>query len=304
MLNKNSVNFVNTLSLNSSIIRFNTNNPTPIHISLNKNFSKTNPSLNKPSYSNHILFNKTKLTKVKYNSFTSSQSTLLHKNEIHSLNLIGQFDHKFLILLRPHDNSILILDQHAIHERILYEYYSDLLYSELYSQTKQYNQLSNNNVKLNLFEVIYGKFNLKQKIRFKADLFHINLSNFASKFTSSKIHNLFYFTFSFDENGYITLYSVPIIFDKIHKCESLLSIFANLINNLNYYIEQYTHKTKQFLSLFDSKIRSKACRNAIKFNDVLDNEYMKTLIKCMSECKNPFLCAHGRHNFFLINPLV
>lgn len=47
-------------------------------------------------------------------------------------------------------------------------------------------------------------------------------------------------------------------------------------------------------------LKSKACRNAIMFNDELSIEQCKELILKLSECNYPFMCAHGRPS---IHPL-
>ena len=50
-----------------------------------------------------------------------------------SVSLIGQFDKKFCVFFREKDKSIIFFDQHAVHERILYEYYQELLYKAFFS---------------------------------------------------------------------------------------------------------------------------------------------------------------------------
>ena len=78
-----------------------------------------------------------------------------------------------------------------------------------------------------------------------------------------------------------------------------MEIFSYIVNNIENYWKAFNNKERNILEPFDIVIRSKACRNAIKFNDELDIVYMKKLIEELSFCKNPFLCAHGRHNYFI-----
>ena len=101
-------------------------------------------------------------------------------------------------------------------------------------------------------------------------------------------------------NGYITFYSFPIIFDKVHKIEKLIIIFATLINDIDYYLKLYQNQSIKFIDLFSYHIKSKACRNAVKFNDELEREFINELMQSLSLCNNPFLCAHGRHHFYLL----
>lgn len=222
----------------------------------------------------------------------------LSKNELNEMKLIGQFDNKFVIMVRRKDNAIVIFDQHAVHERILYEFYSSLLFNSFYDIDSKENS---DKVRLNLFEVIYGKFQLKKCIRLNVKKFNIDIDKFTNQFQRNKTHSLFYYTFSIDDNDNITFYTLPIIFDKIHKIENLLKMFSYIISDIDYYIELYKSKSPKLLNLFDMVVRSKACRNAIKFNDELSDDFIINLISSLSECKNPFLCAHGRHNFYVLN---
>lgn len=47
-------------------------------------------------------------------------------------------------------------------------------------------------------------------------------------------------------------------------------------------------------------IKSKACRGAIMFGDKLTLETMSRLLKELSNCANPFACAHGRTNVAIL----
>ena len=62
----------------------------------------------------------------------------------------------------------------------------------------------------------------------------------------------------------------------------------------------YQNQSIKFIDLFSYHIKSKACRNAVKFNDELEREFINELMQSLSLCNNPFLCAHGRHNFYLL----
>ena len=76
-------------------------------------------------------------------------------------------------------------------------------------------------------------------------------------------------------------------------------IFSFLVNDIEYYLNLYNEKSNKIIFLFDDFIKSKACRDAVKFNDILDEDYIKKLIYELGNCNNPFQCAHGRHNFFI-----
>ena len=233
----------------------------------------------------------------------------LTKTDLKNLSLIGQFDKKFCLFFRENDKSIIFFDQHAVHERILYEYYQELLLNAFFesSESNNNNQINNikpNDVKLNLFTDIYGKYLLKNnQFSINAKKYDINIKLFNNSFLYNKnciIQTLFNYAWSYSsKNDILIFYSVPIIFDKIHKIEVLIEIFSNIINNIENYWKWFINKNRNILEPFDLIIKSKACRNAVKFNDELDKIFIKNLIYELSFCKNPFLCAHGRHNYFI-----
>lgn len=231
-----------------------------------------------------------------------NSSYILKKSDLSNLSLIGQFDKKFLIFYRLSDCSIIFFDQHAVHERVLYEYYQELLFNEFFNDNKNKN-CDYNEVKLNLFNDIYGKYNLKKPIEIKNKTFGIEIKKFNDSFLFQKnLNKQNFLGFSWEyskKNDLLIFFAVPIIFDKIHKIEVLLEIFGNIINNINDFMKCFKNKEKNVLKYFDNVIKSKACRNAIKFNDQVDSNFIKLLIKELSLCDNPFLCAHGRHNYFI-----
>lgn len=130
MLNLNSANFFNNIS----------NLPLLSKISLN----------NKKNNYTKVKANKKGLSNINYNSLITNKRNELKKDEIKTLNIIGQFQNKLIITMRPNDSSIIIFDQHAVHERILYEFYSQLIFLKIYEN--DISNLNYNEVKLNLFE--------------------------------------------------------------------------------------------------------------------------------------------------------
>ena len=280
MLNLNSANFFNNIS----------NLPLLSKISLN----------NKKNNYTKVKANKKGLSNINYNSLITNKRNELKKDEIKTLNIIGQFQNKLIITMRPNDSSIIIFDQHAVHERILYEFYSQLIFLKIYEN--DISNLNYNEVKLNLFEKIFDEFNLKNYIEIKASKYNINMEIFCKKFNCNlnRKNKIFHFSFIYNiEKDILIFFSVPIIFDKVHKFEKLLLIFSFLVNDIEYYLNLYNEKSNKIIFLFDDFIKSKACRDAVKFNDILDEDYIKKLIYELGNCNNPFQCAHGRHNFFI-----
>lgn len=308
MLNKKTTNFI-TNRLSNSLIKFNISKNA---VNYNNNFLINLENENTESKN---IFNKRRIDFTTRNAMglINESKYTLKKSDLINLYLIGQFDKKFCVFYREIDKSIIFFDQHAVHERILYEYYQELLLNEFFNgfdainTTKSnlnMNMNRTNDIKLNLFIDIYGKYLLKNnKFSMKASKFNINMESFRKSVlynNNCNIQTFLNFTWSYSpRNDMITFYTVPIIFDKIHKIEVLIDIFSNIINNIENYWKWFINKKRNILEPFDSVIKSKACRNAVKFNDELENKFMKEMIYELSFCKNPFLCAHGRHNYFI-----
>ena len=302
MLNKKTTNFISN-KLSNSLIKINiTGNCSDYNNQYLSNL------LNEETASKNLYKKRgTDLNTRNALSTTNNTNYTLNKIDLINLSLIGQFDKKFCVFFREKDKSIIFFDQHAVHERILYEYYQELLLNEFYENFNDINneeKIKPNDIKLNLFKDIFGKYQLKnKKFCVNPKKFNINIENFNKSFlfnNNNKIQTIFNFTWIFSKKAnLIIFYTVPIIFDKIHKIEVLMDIFSYIINNIDNFWKSFNNKERNVLEPFDFVIRSKACRNAIKFNDELDTFFMKKMIEELSFCKNPFLCAHGRHNYFI-----
>ena len=300
MLNQKTTNFI-TNRLSNSLIKYNITNKNKYYNNeLFLNFENENTaSKNLYKKKGSDLSTRNALAVINETKYSLTKSDLLN------LSFIGQFDKKFCVFYRDIDKSIIFFDQHAVHERILYEYYQELLLNEFfYNSETNNNNIKSNDVKLNLFKDIYGKYLLKNnKFSINTKKYNINIELFNNSFLYNKnciIQTLFNFTWLYSsKNDIIIFYSVPVIFDKIHKIEVLIELFSNIINNIENYWKWYINKNRNILEPFDSIIKSKACRNAVKFNDELENNFIKKMIYELSFCKNPFLCAHGRHNYFI-----
>lgn len=222
--------------------------------------------------------------------------------------VIGQFDMKFIIAKHKLNKDMVMLDQHAIHERILYECFTNA-FSHHFANEMQITELT---LKYHfLYSEVFKKHTLLIPIC-------LNLCQLQTEFdyTVFKQYNsVLNFDFSVSKN-ILTIYSVPTVFDStLDLCEAA-EIFLNIFENYDNLFTNLPSNTEtikvQFESemkhlkvndivydIFDRQLKSKACRNAIMFNDKLDLQFMQEILKQLSKCRRPFVCAHGRINFFI-----
>lgn len=263
---------------------------------LNRNSVNFSSTVNKQIF----LKNKIKKTdKCKLKTLNGkSMFSIIKKESIIHLKLIGQFDNKFLIFINI-DNSIYIFDQHAVHERILYEYYSVLLINEL---TNDYKELPKESiVKNNRFNNIYSKLYLPQTI----EIDEVVLHNIPKIYNTGELNSLFHFEF-IKMNNKIHLVAIPIIFDRILDRNVYIELFSKITKNFDNIIDMSDRKLKTYFQnsifeIYQEIVKSKACRDSVKFGENLDKIFIENLINELKQCSNPFLCAHGRHNFFIVN---
>jgi DNA mismatch repair protein MutL len=167
---------------------------------------------------------------------------------------VWQFHNKYIICNT--ETGLMIIDQHAAHERILYE--KAVLILESHSSFSQQLLIP---LKLKLSNLDYN--------------IAINLKN-----------ELYDLGFNFKELGddFIELFGVP----SDVKIGDENKILTELI-------EQYKeYELKLKLENRDNLAKSFACRSAIKSGDKLSNKEMLTLIDNLFNTNMPYVCPHGR----------
>ncbi len=168
--------------------------------------------------------------------------------------IVGQVFNTYWIIEKS--NSMYIIDQHAAHERVLYEkFMKDFKEQKIASQRL----LEPFVIKLTDAETTLLETNL--------DLFY----KFGYEFEK------------FFDNSY-ALKSVPYIFEKGSAVDSFVSILDSL--NENKY-ENIAQTKEEFIA-------TSACKAAVKGNDKLSFSEAKNLIDELLKLENPFNCPHGR----------
>ena len=214
MLNKKTTNFISN-KLSSSVIKIsiaqNSNNY------YNQNLSNL---LNEETASKNLYKKRGNDLDTRNALSINNTKCTLNKLDLANLSLIGQFDKKFCVFYRDKDKSIIFFDQHAVHERILYEFYQELLLNEFFgndNDREMNNKIKTNDVKLNLFKDIFGKYSLKKnKFGVHPNKFNINIEIFNNSFLfnqNNKIQTLFNFTWIYSKKSdLIIFYTVHIFF--------------------------------------------------------------------------------------------
>ncbi len=167
---------------------------------------------------------------------------------------VWQFQNKYIMCETA--NGLMIIDQHAAHERILYE----KALARLNSRSSFSQQLLMS-INVQLTKVDY---------------------NLASSL-QEEIHNLG-FELKFSANDVVEITGIPADVKP-----------GNEKNILQEIIDQYKeYEVSLHLEKRDNLAKSFSCRNAVKTGERLQTQEMLSLIDNLFACQMPYVCPHGR----------
>eukprot|EP01129_Flabellula_baltica_P011856 TRINITY_DN5261_c0_g1_i1.p1 TRINITY_DN5261_c0_g1~~TRINITY_DN5261_c0_g1_i1.p1 ORF type:complete len:541 (-),score=49.26 TRINITY_DN5261_c0_g1_i1:235-1857(-) len=190
----------------------------------------------------------------------------ISKDHLYSMRFIAQLDNKYLV--SESQGTIFALDQHAVDERIqLEKYFTDFMDHIRVIQT---------DLQIELSEREYRTV-LQNNDRLLSFGWTISYQNHNRSFTKGMRRTVL--------NGIITC-----------EISTIGSLYGREFNMkiLKGYIEELASVKRLIPTFIHKIIASKACRSAIMFGDSLSTERCRSLLKELSQCKNPFICAHGR----------
>ena len=250
-------NKLKELNKNKAINSYNNNSESLNNTTVNEN---TN---NSDYYTkNDLTSSQSNLSNIKQaNNFNSSTTSIeittekeANKAKFPDLRVIGQFSKTYI--LAEYLDTLYIIDQHAAHEKILYEKYIKDIESK---------------------EIVVQQLLIPCIIDLSLDAYECYKEN-TEVFTNSG--------FVIEEFGgnTIALKEVPYFLGKLDAKNFLLSIIDNL-KNLG------SGKTVEVKL---NKIATMACKAAVKANDYLTQMEMEKLISDLRYIDNPFNCPHGR----------
>ncbi|QIB26123.1 DNA mismatch repair endonuclease MutL [Caloranaerobacter azorensis] len=197
-------------------------------------------------------------TLIKENKEKLIEKENKQKFSIDNIQIIGTLFSTY-ILAEDKLNAILyIIDQHAAHERIMFE--------KLKRQLK--NQIIISQQML-VPEIINLTFNEYKKVELNLEIF-----------------NKLGFTIEPFGKYSIVLRSVPVIFNKPNAKQLFLDILDNLENSDSKLESNYDLRLEKIMKL--------ACTSSIKAGDKIDELEISSLIKELFKTENPYTCPHGR----------
>ncbi|TAL67695.1 MAG: DNA mismatch repair endonuclease MutL [Bacteroidetes bacterium] len=224
-----------------------------------KHFDRKNIpiNLNKPndSHAYEKLFSESNKTSFHFDSITPI---------IDKVELSEQFDKPDYMFWQLHNkyiftqtfNGLMMVDQHAAHERVLYE---------------------------RAIKAMNKEFNYSQNLLFPI-ITKVNPSELSTiKELAGELISLGYLL-NIKEPDTIELQGVPQDVRNGLELSSLREIIENYVET-----QKLEHTNKR-----DRLAASYSCKAAIKAGDYLTKDEMKKLLKDLFKCSNPFSCPHGR----------
>lgn len=193
--------------------------------------------------------------KCNKNEYGNSVEEIIYREaKFPKLRVIGQFNKTYI--LAEYDSTLYLIDQHAAHEKILFEKYSsDISKKKVEIQPLMIPLV----VTLPTEDYLYYDENKEifEKAGFKIS--------------------------DFGDNS-IRIEEVPYFLDKLNPTE----LITSMINNLK------KMGTGETVEVKYNKIASMSCRAAVKANDVLSILEMENLLEDLRYINDPFHCPHGR----------
>jgi len=214
---------------------------------------------------------------------TDKYAIQISKDMLSRAEFIAQLDAKFIVVNM--DGILCVVDQHAADERVGLERLEDSLEESLSlhgdsdaRKEKTFDLSKLKNINAN---------NLIRKIATK-DLKPIVLTTLQSSTVSSNEDLLKKWRFEFYHDPVrrkLTLTATPCIGDKVATERDFIQFVQALSNGM---------PSSSKPAFVKRVLASYACRYAIMFGDILDDNRCRHLLSSLSTCDLSFSCAHGR----------
>lgn len=197
----------------------------------------------------------------KENEPKGNQLRFIDVENVHLHRIIGQiFDTYWLV---EFEQKLYIIDQHAAHEKVLYEQYY-----RVYQESKVGIQMLAIPLIISLTEL---ELNIVEEYKDIWEKMGFEIESFGGK--------------------EVKVSGIPSLLPSVSKVEVLKEWIGMLANG------EYKKTPEQILS----KTASMACKAAVKGNDILSYTEASKLIEDLLKLENPYTCPHGRPTMIQIS---
>lgn len=182
-------------------------------------------------------------------------------NILDAYKIEGVLFNTFILLYDYNNDFVVMIDQHAAHERILYEEFTE--------------KFKNSKVNSQFIEGVSPvKLTVNEEETIKENM---------------ALLNKFGFTIDIYPDHNVVVRSIPIIFGGNYSLDLIKDIIGILDSEKT---NIYDYKVE--------KIMKYACKNAIKAGDKISNIEIDKLIEDLKKCKYPTTCPHGRPSMVIL----
>lgn len=218
------------------------------------NFQLNSPSSEKNEESQNAMFSNESINKSFITEKKESVQTSIVPETIKTFRIIGTLFNTYILI--ENENNLQLIDQHAGHERLLFDKFNlELEHKNVAIQSLLVPYILETNSSERIF--INNNLDILQELGFEIDAFGDN---------SFKIN------------------SVPLLLNNINIQEFFDNILKDIDNNL---IVSKTNTLKNYLA-------KNACKSAVKGKDVLTENEIEYLINKLYIPGQVLLCPHGR----------
>jgi DNA mismatch repair protein MutL len=183
------------------------------------------------------------------------QQVLWRKRPFSDLKIIGQCHSTYILL--EYDQGLILLDQHAAHERILYE--------NLKKKSSEIKKSSQQLLVPETFDMGFVESDILEKL-------------------IPSFEDIGFYIEPFGGNTFVVK-AVPTIFEGKEIQPMIREITEKILE---------TGVSRDLTSTMDTSYKMMACHGAIKANQKLSELQIKELLQQLDKCDNPSHCPHGR----------
>ncbi|GAA5802165.1 hypothetical protein HPULCUR_007626 [Helicostylum pulchrum] len=230
----------------------------------------------------------------------------LSKSDLQNSLVIAQVDKKYILI--KSNQGFVMIDQHAADERIKLE---EMINHSTFKPTTlvqsvcieldspyEYQIITSDHVLR--FLKIWGIY-----IATTADPMQSNTAiPHSSRFFSTPDSSPHFTQKKRNHLNRIYVTQLPLVI--LDRCLANHSLLKDIVRDYAYWIKDQNQETllsaKECPKGIMEILKSKACRNAIMFNDILTKNQCKEIVERLARCSFPFQCAHGRPSVVPINP--